>query len=73
MSCIYSSVWFFQSFDYSWKYAAAEFPVGNYMFKINNRNTRTRCQICSVTIKDTKTWRRFGVFTVTLTIFYTLF
>ena len=25
---------------------------GNYMFKVNNRNTRTRCEICSkLTIK----------------------
>ena len=23
------------------------FPDGNYMFKIKNRNTRTRCEICS--------------------------
>ena len=23
------------------------FPAGNNMFKINNRNTRTRCEICS--------------------------
>ena len=22
-------------------------PVGIYMFKVNNRNTRTRCKICS--------------------------
>ena len=22
-------------------------PVGIYMFKVNNRNTRTRCEICS--------------------------
>ena len=22
-------------------------PAGNYMFKVNNRNTRTRCEICS--------------------------
>ena len=22
-------------------------PVGNYMLKVNNRNTRTRCEICS--------------------------
>ena len=27
-------------------------PAGNYMFKVNNRNTRTRCEICSkLTIK----------------------
>ena len=23
------------------------FPAGNYMFKVNNRNIRTRCEICS--------------------------
>ena len=23
------------------------FPLGIYMFKVNNRNTRTRCEICS--------------------------
>ena len=22
-------------------------PAGNYMFKVNNRNTRTRCETCS--------------------------
>ena len=28
------------------------YPVGIYMFKVNNRNTRTRCEICSkLTIK----------------------
>ena len=28
------------------------FPACNYMFKVNNRNTRTRCEICSeLTIK----------------------
>ena len=27
-------------------------PVGNYIFKVNNRNSRTRCEICSkLTIK----------------------
>ena len=31
------------------------FPAGIYLFKVNNRNTRTRCQICSkLTIKTTK-------------------
>ena len=28
------------------------FPVGNHMFKVDNKNTRTRCE-----------WRRSGVFT----------
>ena len=28
------------------------YPASNYMFKVNNRNTRTRCEICSkLTIK----------------------
>ena len=29
-------------------------PVGNYMLKVNNRNTRTSCEICfKVNNKDT--------------------
>ena len=29
------------------------FPAGDYMFKVKNRNTRTRCEICSkLTIKN---------------------
>ena len=24
-----------------------DIPAGNFMFKVNNRNTRTRCEICS--------------------------
>ena len=28
------------------------YPAGNYMFKVNNRNSRTRCELCSkLTIK----------------------
>ena len=28
-------------------------PDGNYLFIVNNRNTRTRCEICSkLTIKN---------------------
>ena len=31
------------------------FPGDNYMFKVNNRNTRTRCEICSkLTVKDNR-------------------
>ena len=43
------------------------FPAGNYMFKVNNRNTRTKCEICSkLTIKtpERRQWRRSGVFIV---------
>ena len=40
-------------------------PAGNYMFKVNNRNTRTRCEIFSkLTIKTRRQWRRSGVFIV---------
>ena len=40
-------------------------PVGIYMFKVNNRNTRTRCEIYSkLTIKTAEHWRRSGVFLV---------
>ena len=42
-------------------------PGGIYLLKVNNRNTRTRCEICSnSTIKTPKRrqWRRFGVFIV---------
>ena len=30
-------------------------PVGNYMLKVNSKNTRTRCEIClKLTIKTTE-------------------
>ena len=41
--------------------------IGNHMFKVNNRNTRTRCEICSkLTIKTPERpyWRRAVVFIV---------
>ena len=39
-------------------------PVGIYMFKVNNRNTRTRCEICSKLIKTPERcqWRRSSDF-----------
>ena len=41
-------------------------PAGNYMFKVNNRNIRTSCELCSkLTIKIPKRLlRRYGVFNV---------
>ena len=42
--------------------AVSSILAGNYMFKVNNRNTRTRCEICSkLTIK--KPERRSLTFT----------
>ena len=37
-------------------------PVGNYVFKVNNRDTRTKSEICSnLTIKtpDSRHWRHY--------------
>ena len=42
-------------------------PAANYMLKVNNRNTRTRCEIWStLTIKtpERRDWCRSGVFIV---------
>ena len=44
-------------------------PACNYLFKVNNRNTRTRCELCSqLTIKtpELRHWRRSGVFIVNI-------
>ena len=30
--------------------ALSLFPAGNFMFKVDNRNTRTRCEICFHTL-----------------------
>ena len=42
-------------------------PAGIYLLKINKKNTRTRCEICSkLTIKtpERRYWRLSGVFIV---------
>ena len=42
-------------------------PVGIYLLKVNKRNTRARCEICSkLTIKmpERLQWRRSGIFIV---------
>ena len=43
------------------------YPASIYLLKVNNRNTRTRCEICSkLTIKtpEQSRWRHFDVFIV---------
>ena len=43
------------------------FPAGNYIFRVNNRNTRRRCGICpKITMKtpERRNWRRSGFFIV---------
>ena len=39
--------------------------LNNYMIQVNNRNTRTRCEICSkltIKIPERRDWRRSGIF-----------
>ena len=43
------------------------YSAGNYLFKVNNRNTRIRCEICSkLTIKtpERRIWHRSSAFIV---------
>ena len=48
-------------------YADSIYPAGNYMFKVNNRNSRTMCELCSkLTIKIPE--RRHDVVLVSLLI-----
>ena len=52
------------------------FPAGNCMFKVHNKNSRTRGEICSkLTIKTPERChqRHFGVLLLTFNIFHTLF
>ena len=46
---------------------ATNIPAGIYLLKVNNRNTRTRCEICSkltINTPERRNWRRSGVFIV---------
>ena len=58
-------------FDSFWSIQSASdpfpIPAGIYLLKVNNRNTRTRCEICSkLTMKtlQRRQWRRSSVFIV---------
>ena len=49
-------------------------PAGIYLLRVNNRNSRTRCEICSkFTIKtpEQRQWRCSGVFLLIFNIFHT--
>ena len=42
-------------------------PACNYMLKVDNRNTKTRCEICSkltLNAQERRQWHRSGVFIV---------
>ena len=50
-----------------------KYQAGNYIFRINNRNTRTRCEICSnLTIKTPERHHLVSLL-LTLNIFRTFF
>ena len=53
------------------------YPANIYLFKVNIRNTRKRCEICSklmIKTPERRQWRRFGVsivnFDVVLVFFF---
>ena len=49
-------------------------PAAIYLVKLNNRNTRTRCEMCSkLTIKtsERREWRRSDVFVVNFWTYFT--
>ena len=49
-----------------WDKSNGTFPAGNYMFKANIKNSRTRCEICSnVTLKTPKR-RQFLLLTLNI-------
>ena len=48
-------------------YTFSRNPAGTYLLKVNNRNTRTRYEICSkstIKISERRHWRRSGIFIV---------
>ena len=52
---------------WNWLIRLNYFPAGINLLKVNKRNTRTRCEICSKLTKNTpeqRQWRRSGVFIV---------
>ena len=64
----FCSLWKHQDTGISRCFQGYRDPASIYLFKVNNRNTRARCEICSkLTIKtpERRHWRRSGVFIVT--------
>ena len=57
--------WYSQ--NYHSGFSTCQCPLGNYLFKIINRNTRARCEICSkfmIKTPERQHCSRSGVFTV---------
>ena len=64
---LFLSFVFSHAYRVKYVYDIATYPVSIYMFKVNNRNTRTKCEMSSMlTIKTQKRrqWRRSDVFVV---------
>ena len=45
-------------------FSQSTIPAGNYIFRVNNRNTRVRCEICSKLTIKTPERHRSGVLIV---------
>ena len=51
----------------NWQFNSLPSPAGIYLLKVNNRNTRSRCEISSkltITTPERHQWRRSGIFIV---------
>ena len=75
---LYATPWkHFQGGNWTlvWNELSCEHPFNIYLFKVNNSNTRERCELCSkLTIKTPERRRHRLLFLLlTLNIFYTLF
>ena len=60
---------------FSFASLSSSFPAAKRMFKCNNRNSRTRCEICSKLVIKTperRDWRHSGVFIVNFEHIFTL-
>ena len=43
---------------------SGNYPAGIYLLKVYNRNTQTRCEVCSkltIKIPERRHWRRSGI------------
>ena len=53
-----------------------QIPASIYLFKVTNKSTRKKCEICSklsVQTPERHQWPRSGVFIVTLNVFHIFF
>ena len=63
--CEISKITFFDRTPLMSASHSSSYPADIYLLKVNNRSTRTRCEVCSKLIKkipERRHWRRSGIF-----------